>query len=46
MPTHEIVAEGVRIAIELAQHSGASREPSVKYYEPTLVIRESTARPG
>jgi DNA-binding LacI/PurR family transcriptional regulator len=46
MPTHEIVAEGVRIAIELAQDAQASREPRVKFYEPTLIVRESTAPPG
>ena len=45
MPTHDIVAEGVRIAIELAQDSSASREPRVKFYEPTLIVRESTAPP-
>jgi DNA-binding LacI/PurR family transcriptional regulator len=46
MPTHEIVAEGVRIAVELARDAQASREPRVKFYEPTLIIRESTAQPG
>jgi len=46
MPTHEIVAEGVRIAVELARDAHASREPRVKFYEPTLIIRESTAPPG
>jgi len=45
MPTHDIVAEGVRIAVELAQDASASREPRVKLYEPTLIIRESTAPP-
>jgi DNA-binding LacI/PurR family transcriptional regulator len=43
MPTHDIVAEGVRVAVELARDAGASREPTIKYYEPTLIIRESTA---
>jgi len=43
MPTHDIVAEGVRIAVELAQDASASREPRVTYYEPTLIVRESTA---
>jgi DNA-binding LacI/PurR family transcriptional regulator len=46
MPTREIVAEGVRIAVELARDATASREPRVKLYEPTLIIRESTAPPG
>jgi DNA-binding LacI/PurR family transcriptional regulator len=45
MPTQEIVAEGVRIAIGLARDSAASREPTITMYEPTLIIRESTARP-
>jgi DNA-binding LacI/PurR family transcriptional regulator len=46
MPTREIVAEGVRMAVELAQNPEASREPMVKYYEPTLIVRESTAPPA
>jgi DNA-binding LacI/PurR family transcriptional regulator len=46
MPTREIVAEGVRIAVELARDAGASREPRVTYYEPTLIVRESTAPPA
>jgi DNA-binding LacI/PurR family transcriptional regulator len=46
MPTHEIVAEGVRMAVQLAQDPGASREPFTRYFEPTLVVRDSTAPPG
>ncbi len=46
MPTHDIAAEGVRIAIELARDTNASREPMVKCYEPTLIVRESTAPPS
>lgn len=46
MPTHDIVAEGVRIAIELARDASVSREPRVKFYEPTLIVRESTTHPG
>ena len=46
MPTTQIVAEGVRIAVELAQDPSASREPSVISFEPTLIVRESTAPPG
>ncbi len=46
MPTHEIVAEGVRLAVELARNSSASREPTIKFFEPTLIVRESTAPPA
>lgn len=46
MPTHDIVAEGVRLAVELARDAGASREPCVAYFEPTLIVRESTAPPA
>ncbi len=46
MPTHEIVAAGVRRAVELAQHPSLSREPSIEYFEPMLVVRNSTAAPG
>ena len=46
MPTHDIVAEGVRIAVEFAQDANASREPRVRLFEPTLIVRESTAPPA
>ena len=46
MPTREIVAEGFRAAVELARDPTASRAPRVKFYEPTLVVRESTAPPA
>ena len=46
MPTREIVSEGFRTAVELARDSSASRAPRIKFYEPTLVIRESTAPPA
>jgi DNA-binding LacI/PurR family transcriptional regulator len=45
MPTREIVAEGVRMAVEMAQNPGSSRDAAVKFYEPTLIVRESTAPP-
>jgi DNA-binding LacI/PurR family transcriptional regulator len=45
MPAAQIVAEGVRIAVELATDPTASREPSVICFEPTLIVRESTAPP-
>ncbi len=46
MPTREIVAEGVRMAVELSQTPGASREPFTRYFEPTLIVRDSTAPPA
>jgi len=46
MPIAEIVREAVELAIELARDPAASREPRVKVYEPTLVIRQSTAPPA
>jgi DNA-binding LacI/PurR family transcriptional regulator len=45
MPTREIVSEGFRTAVEMARDSSASRAPRIKLYEPTLVVRESTAPP-
>ena len=45
MPTREIVSEGFRAAVEMARDSSASRAPRIKLYEPTLVVRESTAPP-
>jgi len=45
MPTSEIMAEGVRIALELARDPSASREPRLIMYEPTLIVRDSTAPP-
>jgi DNA-binding LacI/PurR family transcriptional regulator len=46
MPIAEIVREAVELAIELARDPAASREPRVKVYKPTLVIRQSTASPA
>ncbi len=43
MPIVEIVGEGVRQAIEFARDPSLSREPRVTMFEPTLVVRESTA---
>jgi DNA-binding LacI/PurR family transcriptional regulator len=45
MPTSEIVSEGVKIAVELARNPDASRDPRLTMFEPTLIIRESTAPP-
>jgi DNA-binding LacI/PurR family transcriptional regulator len=43
MPMPEIVGAGVKLAIELARDPAASREPRITVFEPTLVIRQSTA---
>ena len=45
MPIVEIVRESLELAIALARDPGASREPRIRVYEPTLVIRQSTAPP-
>ena len=45
MPIVEIVGEGVGLAIELARDTTASREPRVVRFEPSLVVRQSTAPP-
>jgi len=45
MPITEIVGEGVKLAIELARDATASREPRVTVFEPSMVVRESTAPP-
>ena len=45
MPVAEIVGEAVRWAIELARDPSQSRQPRVKIYEPSLVVRQSTAPP-
>jgi len=46
MPIAEIVGEGVELAIELGRDASASREPRRKYFEPRLVVRQSTGRPA
>jgi hypothetical protein len=46
MPTAEIVAEGVRLAIEFARDPTASRHPTVTVMAPTLIVRQSTAPPS
>ena len=43
MPTSEIVAEGVRLAVEFARDHTAARTPGITLYEPTLIVRQSTA---
>jgi DNA-binding LacI/PurR family transcriptional regulator len=45
MPTDEIVAEGVRMALEYVRDPAASAHPSLKVFEPTLILRASTGPP-
>lgn len=45
MPTAAIVAEGVERAIELARNPRLRREPALKVFAPTLIVRQSTAPP-
>jgi DNA-binding LacI/PurR family transcriptional regulator len=45
MPTAEIVAEGVRLAIELSRDATAPRRPGVTVMAPSLIVRQSTAPP-
>lgn len=45
MPIAEIVAEGVKLAVGLARDATASREPRVTVFEPSLIVRQSTAPP-
>ncbi|HXG39319.1 MAG TPA: LacI family DNA-binding transcriptional regulator [Candidatus Limnocylindrales bacterium] len=46
MPTAEIAAEGIRLAIELAREpNAAAREPRVTVIPPSLIVRSSTAPP-
>jgi DNA-binding LacI/PurR family transcriptional regulator len=46
MPVEEVVGEGVELAIELARDPSLSRAPTVKVFEPTLIVRQSTAPPA
>ena len=46
MPIAEIVRESVELAIGLARDVTLSREPRVTVFEPTLVVRQSTAPPS
>jgi DNA-binding LacI/PurR family transcriptional regulator len=45
MPIGEIVGEGVELAIEMGRDPTASRAPRRKVFEPTLIVRQSTAPP-
>ncbi len=46
MPIAEIVHESVELAIGFARDVTLSREPRVTVFEPTLVVRQSTAPPA
>jgi DNA-binding LacI/PurR family transcriptional regulator len=46
MPTADIVAEGVRLAIDLARDPAASRAAGVTVMAATLIVRQSTAPPA
>ncbi len=46
MPTREIVVEGLTMAIEMARDPTLSRDPRVTVFEPSLVVRGSTAPPA
>jgi DNA-binding LacI/PurR family transcriptional regulator len=43
MPIAEIVGEGVQTAIDLARDPAAPRTPRLRTFEPTLIVRQSTA---
>ena len=45
MPIAEIVGEGVELAIELGRDTSLSREPRRKYFDPKLIVRQSTSAP-
>ncbi len=45
MPIVEMVNEGVRLAIEFARDGSIPRDSAVTYFEPSLIVRESTAPP-
>jgi len=45
MPTTDIVAEGVRLAIDFARDPAAPRHPGVTVMAPSLIVRQSTAPP-
>ena len=45
MPIAEVVGEGVELAIELGRDATISRQPRRKVFEPTLIVRQSTAPP-
>jgi DNA-binding LacI/PurR family transcriptional regulator len=44
MPITEIVRHAISRAVALARDPSAVREPSLDVFEPSLIIRDSTAR--
>jgi DNA-binding LacI/PurR family transcriptional regulator len=46
MPTRQIVAEGVQLAIDSARDGLGAATPVVKVFQPTLIVRQSTAPPA
>lgn len=45
MPITEIVGHAVRLAVGLARDPDLPRDPRLEIFEPTLVVRDSTAAP-
>jgi len=45
MPTAEIVAEGIRLAIDASRDPGLPGQPAVRVIEPSLIVRQSTGPP-
>ena len=45
MPTAEIVREGMHLAVDAARDPRQPREPTVKVFAPSLIVRQSTAPP-
>lgn len=45
MPIDDIVREGMELALDAARDPNRSRTPTVKVIAPSLMIRQSTARP-
>ncbi len=43
MPTADIVNHGVRLALEMAREPAAGRRASVTVFQPSLIVRHSTA---
>jgi DNA-binding LacI/PurR family transcriptional regulator len=46
MPIPEVTGEGVRLAIQFARDASLEQEANVTVFEPTLVVRQSTAPPA
>ncbi len=46
MPTTEIVAEGVRLAIQFSRDPTAPRDQGVTLFAPSLIVRQSTGPPA